>query len=154
MAKKVVKERITYTEEQKKQFARDIIDDMCNNGKSTIQAIKDSNTIVPSTFYEILYEFEDISDNYARAKESVTEFLEEQKMKIATEILEGIEEKEGDDAIKGKWTERKKYDNVQRAKLMIDAIDSRIRRSAFYKVKEEKKKDQTITINLNEHLPK
>lgn len=155
--KKAVKKvavKKSYTKEQKKGFVRAIIDDMCNNGKSTIQAIKDCKTIAPSTFYETLYDNEDISDSYARAKESVTDFLEEQKMIIATTILEGIEEKEGEDAIKGEWSEKRKYDNVQRAKLMIDAIDSRIRRAAFYKVKEQKEKDQTININFKEHLPK
>lgn len=135
--------RPKYTEIEKLNFVNQIIEDIYNNGKSTRDAIRDSESISVCNFYEIINSNEEILNNYARAKESAIEFLQDQAIEIAkTQIIsEEVISWFDKDGVKAN-SQVKEYDNVNRSKLIVDAILQKSRTMASKNRKEQEKEDE------------
>ena len=126
------------TKVEKEMIINDIIEDISTQGKSTYQAIIDNGKISNTTFYDELSKDSVLSEKYARAKESAIEIVQDmaieeaRKLMMTTEVLKGIDKKG-----KESWKQEKQYDNVQRSKLIVEALLQKSRTMASKNKKED-----------------
>lgn len=155
MAKKVVSKKYDKVDYKKlSEDAIELIAEKCISLSEACRALKLSR----KDFYIVIKEHENIKNNYARACEIRCDTLAEKVLILASKERITEEVKNGQDDIKGIYNETTKKDNIGRTKIEIDAIKWYLGKMMPKKYgtqkEEEKEKDQTITINLNEHLPK
>lgn len=145
------------TKAEKEIIINDIIEDISTQGKSTYQAIIDNGKISNTTFYDELSKDSVLSEKYARAKESAIEIVQDmaieeaRKLMMTTEVLKGID-KNG----KESWKQEKEYDNVQRSKLIVEALLQKSRTMASKNKKEDKdlpKEEESNTIEAILTIP-
>lgn len=103
---------MAYTKEQKNEIFNSIILEI-GNGASLRAAITNTKLINRDTFNEWIKEDEQLSDQYARAREDRAELIFEQIIDIADSQEGDIIHKDGIDIVN--------HDVIQRARLRIDA---------------------------------
>lgn len=148
MAKKTSKNR-SFSFEEKVEIIEDIIEDIYENALSTKEAILRSGKISTSTFHEVLNKDDSLSEKYARAKDSAIEQIYDEAISEAKRERISKESKKGIDDIKGSWEEEKQFDNVNRSKLIVDALCHKARSMARKNTKEDKK-DNKVIISFEE----
>lgn len=155
MAKKVVKERITYTAKEKEEIVDLIVNDISEKGMSAIDAIKARKGLVASTFYVWLKNNETFQDKYARACEIRCDKMAEEILKLADKELLTKEVKNGEDGIKGIYSETTLKDNVARTRMQIDArkwLLSKMMPKKYGNVKEEEKEKDKVPDSIKVEL--
>lgn len=98
-----------------------VLDYLLENMCSITKACNESKIISFSEFYAELKINADLAKEYARACEIRSDYLFEELRVIAETPLMAEEHKDGYDGIKGSWTEKKRYDNTTRSKMIYDA---------------------------------